>query len=765
MATERIERLKREMLDFRRELSLERAYLYTKSYQATEGEPVITRRAKATAAVMDGVSITIRPGELLGGNRTIKPRSGIASPEMDPYWIYDELDTLASRPQDPFWVSEQDKRLYREEIYPYWLGRSLKDLVKSRLHPEIQVGEKLKIFKLNQTDKGQGHIIMDFPELLSCGLGQITERVAERSRLHPDSDFYAAALIVLQATSRHILRYAHLAEDMALREPSLARRGELTRMAAIAHRVAFLPPEDFDEACQLFWFVNLAAQYESNASSISSGRFDQYMLPFYRRSLTKGVSESYLRELLCDLWLKMNDVVLLRSRDSARYFAGFPTGYTIVLGGLDRQGRCAVNELSRLILETYQEICLPQPNLGVRVNELTPDAFLRCAAETVRLGTGIPQFFNDEVIVPGFLNRGVELEHARDYAVVGCVELSIPGKTYGLHDIALFNLVRVMELTLVHSPGEFSSFEQLLEAIKGSIDEYVAVMVQGCDAVDACHADLAPTPLLSCLVDGCIERGKDVSAGGAKYNFSGVQGVGTANLSDSLYAIKQLVFTTGQLRLEDLVSALTEDFPGSQGEVLRHRMVNKYAKFGNDVDAVDDIGADLLRHYCRTVANRGNVRGGRFLPGAYTVSAHVPLGAGVGATADGRHRGDQLADGGLSPMPGRDKNGPTAVLKSVSKLDNYLTSNGSLLNLKFHPSALARDTGLEKMVGFIRAFMRLKLQHVQFNVVSAQTLRDAQAHPEQYKSLVVRVAGYSALFGDLDKSIQDDIIARTEHSW
>lgn len=764
MVSERIQNLKDKMLEVRREISLERAVLYTESYRETEGEAVIIRRAKAAAKILEEVQISIREGELLAGNRTIKPRSGIASPEMDPYWIYEELNTLHSRPQDRFFISEEDQRIYRQELYPYWAGRALKDFINARLSQDVKEAQAAEIIKLNQTDKGQGHIILGYDELLHDGLGSILMRVREELSKQSDNLFYQAAIITLEATVRHILRYSELTKQMADGEQNETRRKELLELSRICQKVASAKPETFYEAVQLFWFINLAAQYESNASSISPGRFDQYMYPFYQRDKENGTDTEFNNEILRSLWLKMNDVVLLRSEDSAKYFAGFPTGYTIILGGLDERGHSAVNELSYLILDTYQDIRLPQPNLGIRINELTPRLFLNKVVETIRLGTGIPQVFNDEVIIPGFLARGVSLEDARDYAVVGCVELSIPGKTYGLHDIALFNLLKVMEVTLQERAGEFAGFRDLMEGIKENIRKYVVFMVEGSNSVEAGHRDFAPTPFLSCFIDRCLAIGQDVSAGGAKYNFSGVQGIGIANLSDSLYAVKKFCFEEKKLPLPQLLDQLQANFAGPDGEALRARLINKYAKYGNDITEVDDLGAEILTYYCQTVERYQNGRGGRFLPGSYTVSAHIPLGKAVGATADGRRAGEQLADGGLSPMVGRDKEGPTAVLQSVSRLDNYLTSNGSLLNVKFHPKALEGQGGINKMIGYLQAFMKLKLQHIQFNIISAATLKAAQQEPEKYRSLVVRVAGYSAIFVELNKAIQDDIIARTEHT-
>jgi len=751
-------KMKQSLLGVQRQISIERARYYTESHRETVGEATIIRRAKATAHILDSVEISLRDGESLAGNRTVKPRSGIISPEMSPYWIYEERNTLGTRPQDPFVFLDADRKEFEENIYPYWKGRSLKDEIEGLIPEHVQAARDTKIVKLNQTDKGQGHIIPDFERAMNLGIVGLLEEVEGQS---PQTETHQAMSITLRATSRHILRYGEWIEREKIKESDPKRAEELEELRHMVVRMATEAPQSFYEAVQLFWFLNLALQYESNASSISCGRFDQYMFPFLQEDLKSGVPEGELKDVLRMLWIKMNDVVLLRSQESAKYFAGFPTGYTIILGGVDTEGCDAVNLLSEWILDTYADIKLPQPNLGVRVNERTPDRFFKKTAETIRLGTGIPQVFNDEVIIPGFLNRGISLSDARDYAVVGCVELSLPGRLYGLHDIALFNLVKVLEVVLHEQSSKITSYRCLVDTIKATISEYIQRMVEGSNVVDGAHAKFAPIPLLSSLMEECVETSKDVTAGGMKYNFSGVQGIGTANLSDALYAIKQVVYEEKQMSLEDLSRILASDYEDE--EIFRHRLIHRYKKFGNDQEEVDTIGAEMLRFYCQEVVKYKNSRGGHFMPGSYTVSAHVPLGQAVGATSDGRKAREQLADGGLSPMVGRDKEGPTAVLKSVSRLDHVLLTNGSLLNVKFHPATLEGEAGIRRMVGYLKAYMRLKIQHIQFNIVSAETLRDAQAHPERYSDLVIRVAGYSAIFVELNKRIQEDIIARTEH--
>ncbi|MEH4565000.1 formate C-acetyltransferase [Klebsiella oxytoca] len=762
--TNRTQRLKDRLFANPREISLERALLYTASHKQTEGEPVMIRRAKATAWILDHVQISIRDDELIAGNRTIKPRAGIMSPEMDPYWLLKELDQFPTRPQDRFNISEEDKRIYREELFPYWENRSMKDFINAQMTDEVKNAVSTQIFSVNQTDKGQGHIIIDYPRLLENGLAALVTEIKAVRQQHPQNSFYQAVLILLEASQRHILRYAALADEMAADCADEQRRKELETIANISRHNAVHRPEDFWQACQLFWYMNIILQYESNASSISLGRFDQYMLPYYQASLNRGQDPQFLQELLESLWVKCNDIVLLRSTSSARYFAGFPTGYTALLGGLTETGRSAVNILSFLSLDAYQNVRLPQPNLGVRVNELIDRPFLRKTAETIRLGTGIPQIFNDEVVIPAFLNRGVSLEDARDYSVVGCVELSIPGRTYGLHDIAMFNLLKVMEIVMLENESNPDiTWDGLINQIRDKIRYYIKLMVEGSNICDIGHRDWAPVPLLSSFIEDCVQHGQDITAGGARYNFSGVQGIGIANLSDSLHALKGMVFEQKRLSFAELIAVLKANFQTPEGEKIRARLINRFEKYGNDIDEVDNISADLLRFYCKEVEQYQNPRGGQFTPGSYTVSAHVPLGSVVGATPDGRLAGEQLADGGLSPMLGQDVQGPTAVLKSVSKLDNFLLSNGTLLNVKFTPATLAGDSGLNKLADFLQAFTRLRLQHIQFNVVNADTLRDAQQRPQDFAGLVVRVAGYSAFFVELSQEIQDDIIRRTAH--
>lgn len=770
MLTQRMQVMKDEIFSTTRVISLERARLYTESWRETEGQPIVVRRARAVANVLARHRIVIGEQELIVGNRSETPRAGVVSPEMSPYWIAEELDEFPTRPQDPFAISEADKDEYREELLPYWSGRSLNDWYRDHLDADVSAAEADRVFSVAQTDKGQGHIICDFPLVLGQGFGAILARARARAAEEPGCAFLEAAVISLEAMIAYVGRYERAVRELI---PGAApkRAAELERIADVLVHVATEPARDFYDAVQLVWLTEVALMHESNASSLSLGRADQYLWPYYEASLAAGEDPALIRELVQCLYLKLNTIIAVRSTESARFFAGFPIGFNLVVGGVDEAGGDASNELSRLLLDVQRDTRLPQPNLSVRVHAGTPDNLLREACEIIRLGDGLPQLFNDEVNVPAFVNRGVSEADARDYAIVGCVELSIPGRMYGLHDISMFNMLRCLELTLDAHPEGFAGYEELEASLEATIARYVGLMARGCDACDLAHRMTSPTPLLSCLVSDCLARGLDVTEGGARYNPSGVQGVGTANLADSLAALRRGVFGDdgcgGHVRplasWDRLMGALRRDWGGEGDELLRQAILNRMPKYGNDIDEVDLLGAHFLEFHAREVARYENVRGGRFQPGSYTVSAHVPLGAACGATPDGRHAHEQLADGGLSPMAGRDGHGPTASLMSVSKLNNVLESNGSLLNVKFSPATLAGEAGLAKLAAYIRAFSRLGVQHIQFNVVDRATLLDAQEHPERHRELVVRVAGYSALFVELSRAIQDDIINRTEH--
>jgi len=765
--SEDIKTLKDKILNTRREISIERARLMTESYKETEGEPIVIRRAKAFRHILNNMKIDIAPQELIVGSRSISPRAGIAAPECAIDWLEKELDTIHSRDQEPFFITEEDKKILREKIFPYWKGKTLKEEIERALPSQVKQALDTRVFTLNQTTHNQGHILPEVTKWLRMGIDGLIREVLDKIEFcskREDKErynFYKAVEISLKGASEFILRYAKLAESKMLR----AKGEEKLRLGNIMEnckRIANEPPESFYQAIQSLWFLFLMLHIESIGSSFSPGRIDQYLYPFYVKDLREGKLTREKALLLIEhLWLKFNEIVLLRGAKEAKYFAGFPIGFNVVLGGQDENGEDATNDLSYICLEASANLRMPQPNLSVRLHNRTPKKFLKAVSKVISLGFGMPQLFNDEIIIPALLNRGIKYKDARNYAIIGCVEIGIPGRSLGLSDAALFNLPKLLELS-VNSKGNYcKEYEDLENSFEELMQKFINLMVQGCNVVDRVHAQLMPTPFLSSVIDDCLEKGIDVSRGGARYNFTGPQGVGVANLADSLMAIKEFVYQKRQVTLKELRQILSQNFEGR--ESLRQRLLNWSPKFGNDSDEVDEIARKWARRYCELVAEYRNPRGGSYQPGLYTVSAHVPLGLAVGATPDGRLAKEPLADGGLSPVRGRDKEGPTAVLKSVSKIDQLLASNGTLLNLKFHPSVFEGDESFEKFSQFLMGFVQLKVMHVQFNVISADILREAKRNPEAFRNLVVRVAGYSAYFVELDESLQEDIIARTEH--
>ncbi len=778
---ERLARIKERLIQNEREVDIERARHGTESYRETEGEPMPARRAKMLLQLVRKMDITIHADEIIVGNRSLLSRMGVIAPEGAVDWIDKELDILPTRPQDRFNICPEYIEELREEIFPYWRGKTLEDTVAVRVPEDVMLAVKGKAFSLNQSDHAQGHILADVEGWLRLGLKGLREKVnAARQRPEAQTEeqtiFYDAAVIALQAAQEFMLRYAALARRLLEQTGDRERRQELERIAEVCAWISENPARNFWEALQSVWFLFVLLQIESNASSFSPGRFDQYMLPFLERDLEAGkLTLPEAQTLLEYLWLKFNEIVLLRSSSSARYFAGFPIGFNIALGGQLADGSDAANFLSYMCLRAQTDLGLTQPNVSIRIHKNSPQEFLTAASSVISKGSGMPQVFNDEVIIPAQINRGITPQDARNYAVVGCVELSTPGKALGWSDASMFNLTRILELTLfggkdpqngqqigLHTPSldEMQSFEDLEAAYEKQLSHFVPLMVKGCNIVDSIHAEMLPSPFLSLVIDDCIERGLDVTAGGAHYNFSGVQGVQIANVADSLAALKHAVFEEKWLSAAELLNILHNNYEGH--ETLRQRLIHRVPKYGNDNDWVDGFQKKWADRYSELVVQYPTIRGGLYQPGFYTVSAHVPMGANVGATPDGRFAGDPLADGGLSPSAGRDEKGPTAVLRSVSKINLRLASNGTLLNMKFLPTFFDGKKALKKFVTLLRGFCKLEIPHVQFNVVSVDTLRKAQANPDQYRHLVVRVAGYSAYFTELDKDLQDEIIRRTE---
>lgn len=776
--TERIEKLKEEMLTEKRWLSIEQALITTEIYQAHEGEPTIIKRALALAAALERMEIALMPEEKIVGNRTKGVRSGVVSPESGGSWVDRELETLPTRPQDRFEVRAEDIRTYREKILPYWRGRSLEDVLKNEWGEEFSaIG---KVVKINQTDHSQGHICPDCDGWLHTGPAELRRRAAAQAAESSGEqrDFYRAVAITMEGAQCFMLRYAKLAEEIAAAAAD-SDKITLQQVAANCRSLAERAPETFHEALQSLWFLFVILQMESNASSFSPGRMDCYLQPFYSRDLKKGIiTRQEALELIECLWLKFNQIVYMRNAHSAKYFAGFPIGFNIAVGGVDETGRATENELSYLFLKAQEHLGLPQPNLSVRLSKDISEPLLETAVRVVAKGSGMPQFFNDEAVIHAMIEElGIERKAALDYAIVGCVELTTQGDNLGWSDAAMFNLNKALELALNHGRclltgkllgpdlgglDTYQSYEELEAGFAGQIDYFVERMIPACDAVDRAHAKLLPSPFLSAVINDCMEKGLDVTAGGAKYNLSGIQMIQAANIADSLASLWQIVYQEKRLPGAEMLKALQANFAGYP--VIRAMAENRVPKYGNDVVWVDELGVKWARYFREKLRPYHNARGGLYHTGMYTVSAHVPMGENVGATPDGRLAGEPLADGGMSPGYGRDMQGPTAVLQSVARLDNALTTNGGLLNMKFLPEFFSTPAGIRKFALFLRAFVDLKVPHIQFNVLRREDLLAAKKEPEKYRSLTVRVAGYTAYFTELDGKLQDEIIARTQYS-
>ena len=776
VATPRISILLKKMQAQPRYASIEQARIITRCYRENEEKPRILQRALALKAALEEIEIAIEPEELIVGNRTAGVRWGVVFPESGDNWVNREFETLPTRPQDKFNVRPEDIEIFRREIYPYWQGKSLEDVLRARNGDEFD--DLGMVVKINQKDHAQGHICPDCERWLQLGPAGLLNWARQKLADAPEEkrDFYRAVAIVMEGAIAFMQRYAALARRMAAQAGDENRSG-LLLVAQNCENLSRREAQGFHEALQSIWFLFTILHMESNASSFSPGRMDAYLWPYYEADIrAERLDHPRALELIECLWLKFNQIVYMRNAHSAKYFAGFPIGFNIVLGGVDAQGRDFANELSFLMLRAQKDLGLPQPNLSVRLHKGTGDVLLKEAIRVVAQGSGMPQFFSDTAVIPALEALGVSKEDARNYAVVGCVELTTQGNNLGWSDAAMFNMNKVLELTLnggkclltgrqmAPDYGDLSTypdFAALENAFQRHMDDYIARMLAACEVVEAAHKELLPSPFLSAVIRDCMETGVDVTAGGAHYNFSGIQMIQVANLADSLAAVRELVFEQKKVSAEELLAALRCDFEGY--EKLRAMLIHRSPKYGNDLDSVDMLGVKWVRYFKKQLGAALNYRGGAYHTGMYTVSAHVPMGENLGASPDGRKAREPLADGGMSPVYGRDISGPTAVLKSVSKLDKELTSNGGLLNMKFLPSFFETESGIEKFAYFLRTLVDLEIPHIQFNVVRREDLLDAQQHPEKYRSLAVRVAGYTAYFVELDRKLQDEIIARTSY--
>jgi len=779
----------------------ERAQHYTAMYQQHQDKPLPVRRALALAYHLANRTLWIKHDELIVGNQASQVRAAPFFPEYTVSWIEKEIDDLADRPGAGFSVSPQDKAVMHE-ICPWWRGQTVQDRCYGMFTDEQKELLASGIIKAegNMTS-GDAHLAVNFPLLLEKGLDGLRAKVAERRArllltdqgdLHKEQ-FLKAIDITFSALSEHILRYAALASQMAQEESRPARRDELLAIAANCEHIAHQPPASFWQALQLSYFVQLVLQIESNGHSVSFGRLDQYLYPWYRRDveLEQTLERERAIELLQSCWLKLLEVNKIRSGSHSKASAGSPLYQNVTIGGqrlLNGEPVDAVNPLSWAVLESCGRLRSTQPNLSVRYHAGMSSEFLDACVQVIRCGFGMPAFNNDEIVIDEFIKLGVSREDAYDYAAIGCIETAVGGKWgYRCTGMSFINFARVMLAALeggrdatsgkvflsqekALSAGNFSHFSEVMDAWDNQIRYYTRKSIEIECVVDTVLEENAHDILCSALVDDCIERGKSIKQGGAKYDWvSGLQ-VGIANLGNSLAAVRRLVFEQGVVTQPQLAQALNNDFEGLTGEQLRQRLINSAPKYGNDDDDVDLLLArayqtyiDELKHYHNTRFGRGPI-GGTYYAGTSSISANVPFGAATMATPDGRKAGTPLAEG-ASPASGTDRLGPTAVINSVGKLPVAKILGGVLLNQKLNPSTLDNLRDRQKLMQMLRTFFEVhKGWHVQYNIVSRETLLDAKAHPDKYRDLVVRVAGYSAFFTALSPDAQDDIIARTEHT-
>ena len=782
---ERVRRLRKQSIDIRPYITAERAVLMTESYKresADELSPSV-RRALAFKHLLEKKKVYMGEGELIVGERGPAPKAVPTYPEICCHSIED-LEILSTRKRTRYLVDEETKRIYRETIIPFWKGKSIRDVIFDRMFDDWKAAYEAGVFTEFLEQRAPGHTVLD-DKIYRKGLldfeKTMIKRVQELDLLNDPKAYekmqeLKAMQIAADALIRYAERHAEKAKELERKEKSPERKKELRKIAAVCSRVPAHAPRDFWEALQCYWFIHLGVITELNPwDSFNPGRLDQHLYPFYKKGIEDGsLTKEKAKELLQLFWIKFNNQpsppkVGVTAEESNTYndFALINTG------GVKSDGSDAVNELSYLILDVIEEMRLPQPSSMVQISKKSPDNFLKRALRIVKTGFGQPSVFNTDVIIQELLRQGKAIEDARDGGASGCVETGAFGKECYILT-GYFNMVKVLEITLNNgldprtrrkigletgNPAKFSSFDELFDAFRKQLNHFVDVKIKGNNIIERLYAEHLPVPFLSLLIDDCISKGKDYNDGGARYNTSYIQGVGLGTITDSLAAISHHVFDKKQVTLKELLQALKADFGGC--ESLRQRLLNKTPKYGNDDDYADNIMKTIFEVYYRAIDGRPNTKGGTYRINLLPTTVHIYFGKVVGATPDGRKAGEPLSEG-VSPVQGADRKGPTAVVKSVSKIDHARTG-GTLLNQKFAPELLADEQGLEKLAHLIRTYFKLDGHHMQFNVVNAGTLRDAQKHPEKYRDLMVRVAGYSDYFVDLSTELQNEIIKRTEH--
>lgn len=793
--TERMKEFREEVLDEKPYIDAQRAILATLAYKENLNQPRVMVRAKMLEKVLDNMSIYIEDKSLLAGNQATKNRNAPIFPEYTMEFVMNELDQFEKRDGDVFYITEKTKEQLRE-IAPFWQNNNLRARGEALLPEEVRVFMETGVFGMEgKLNAGDAHLAVNYERILKDGLRGYEKRVKEcKATLdltNPDNIdkycFYNAVLIVLEAVRNFANRYSVLAKDLAEKELNQERKIELLEISRICSKVPYEPAETFQEAVQSVWFIQLILQIESNGHSLSYGRFDQYMYPYYDRDIKNGtIKKSEALELLTCLWIKTLTINKVRSQAHTLSSAGSPMYQNVTIAGQTTDKKDAVNDLSFLVLKSVAQTRLTQPNLTVRYHKNINKHFLDECIEVMRLGFGMPALNNDEIIIPSFMDWQVKEEDAYNYSAIGCVETAVPGKWgYRCTGMSYINFPRMLLCTMNNGVDltsnkrftkgyghftEMESYEELLEAWDKTIREITRYSVIVENVIDKASERDVPDILCSALTDDCIARGKTIKEGGAVYDFiSGLQ-VGIANMADCLAAIKKLVYEEKKITRQELWNAILDDFSSPENKKIQEMLIREAPKYGNDDDYVDQLIVEAydsyieeIEKYPNTRYNRGPIGGIRYA-GTSSISANVGQGMSTMATPDGRNAFEPLAEG-CSPAHNSDKNGPTAVFKSVSKLRTNKITGGVLLNQKMTPQMLSTEENRQKLELLIKTFFnRLHGYHVQYNIVSKETLIDAQKHPENHKDLIVRVAGYSAFFNVLSKKTQDDIIGRTEQS-
>jgi len=793
--TERMKEFREEVLDEKPYIDAQRAILATLAYKENLNQPRVMVRAKMLEKVLDNMSIYIEDKSLLAGNQATKNRNAPIFPEYTMEFVMNELDQFEKRDGDIFYITEKTKEQLRE-IAPFWQNNNLRARGEALLPEEVRVFMETGVFGMEgKLNAGDAHLAVNYERILKDGLRGYEKRVKEYKATldltNPDNIdkycFYNAVLIVLKAVRNFANRYSVLAKDLAEKEMNQKRKIELLEISRICSKVPYEPAETFKEAVQSVWFIQLILQIESNGHSLSYGRFDQYMYPYYDRDIKNGtIKESEALELLTCLWIKTLTINKVRSQAHTLSSAGSPMYQNVTIAGQTTDKKDAVNDLSFLVLKSVAQTRLTQPNLTVRYHKNINKRFLDECVEVMRLGFGMPALNNDEIIIPSFMDWQVKEEDAYNYSAIGCVETAVPGKWgYRCTGMSYINFPRMLLCTMNNGVDltsnkrftkgygyftEMESYEELLKAWDKTIREITRYSVIVENVIDKASERDVPDILCSALTDDCIARGKTIKEGGAVYDFiSGLQ-VGIANMADCLAAIKKLVYEEKKITRQELWDAILDDFSSPKNKKIQEMLIREAPKYGNDDDYVDQLIVEAydsyieeIEKYPNTRYNRGPIGGIRYA-GTSSISANVGQGMSTMATPDGRNAFEPLAEG-CSPAHNSDKNGPTAVFKSVSKLRTNKITGGVLLNQKMTPQMLSTEENRQKLELLIKTFFnRLHGYHVQYNIVSKETLIDAQKHPEKHKDLIVRVAGYSAFFNVLSKKTQDDIIGRTEQS-